>query len=283
MVRVSGCAGPRGASLAAVDGPPLFEPVDGAWMPSEAALGPWDPGALHGGPAAALVGRALETLPAPGPMAWSRVTLELLRPVPRAPLTVTAEVVRDGRRIQLAAATLRAGDVELCRATAWRVRRAGAPVTDVTPPDPPPGAPGDGRPRALPVSFGDAPTFGSVGVEARWVHGDWNLGPATVWMRLRLPVVAGERPTPLQRALALGDFGNGLSAVVPWDSHIFVNTELTVYLEREPAGEWLALDAVSRVDPAGTGLAESVLSDERGRVGRALQALYVDRRPPAPA
>jgi Thioesterase-like superfamily len=256
----------------------LFEPHGAGWAPTQLAIGPWDPDSLHGGPPAALLGRALEGLPAAGPMSFARVTVELLRPVPRAPLTVEAEVLRDGRRIQLAAARLHADGVELCRATGWRVRRAAAPVAEAAPPEPPPGAPEDGAPQPPPAPIAGAVTFGSHGTEARWLRGDWSLGPAVVWMRLAVPVVPGETPTPLQRALALGDFGNGVSAVVPWTTHVFVNTDLTVYLEREPEGEWIALDAVTRVDPAGAGVAESVLSDTRGRVGRALQALYVDRR-----
>jgi hypothetical protein len=256
----------------------LFEPRGETWEPTRLSIGPWDPAALHGGPSAALLGRALEALPPAGPMVFTRVTVELLRPVPRAPLTVGAEVLRDGRRIQLVVARVRADGVELCRATGWRVRRAPDPVADDAPPDPPPGAPEDGEDRGLPAPIAGLVTFGSHGVEARWVRGDWGLGPGTVWMRLAVPVVPGEEPTPLQRALALGDFGNGLSAAVPWTTHVFVNTDLTVYLEREPEGEWVALDAVTRVDPAGAGVAESVLSDTRGRVGRALQALYVDRR-----
>lgn len=257
---------------------PLFEPRGETWEPTQLAIGPWDPDALHGGPSAALLGRALEALPTAGPMVFTRVTVELLRPVPRAPLTVDAEVVRDGRRIQLVVGCLRAGGVELCRATGWRVRRAPEPVAEAAPPDPPPGAPADGEARELPPLIAEQVTFGSHGTEIRWARGDWGFGPGTVWMRLAAPIVPGEEPTPLQRALALGDFGNGLSSVVSWDTHVFVNPDLTVYLEREPEGEWLALDAVSRVDPAGAGVAESVLFDTRGRVGRALQALYVDRR-----
>jgi hypothetical protein len=78
--------------------------------------------------------------------------------------------------------------------------------------------------------------------------------------------------------LAAADFGNGISSVLDWSEHVFINPDLTVHLEREPEGEWIALDARTRIAPDGTGVAESVLSDERGRVGRAVQALLVDRR-----
>jgi hypothetical protein len=257
----------------------LFEPDREYFVPTELARGPWDPAALHGGPPAALIGRALEALAAPGPMAWVRVTLELLRPVPLAPLRVGARLARGGRRVQLATATLQAADgTELCRASAWRIRRAEAPVAEPPEVEPPPGDPEAARLVALPEGFDPRPMFSRHGIEARWVAGDWALGPATVWMRLRAPVVAGELPTPLQRTLALADFGNGVSAALPWTTHVFINPDLTLYLEREAEGEWLALDAVTRFDPDGAGVAESVLSDRRGRVGRALQGLYIARR-----
>lgn len=256
--------------------PSLFEPEGDAWSPTPLARGPWDPGALHGGPAAALVARELESIPPPGPMLTARLTLELLRPVPFAPLTVRAETVRPGRRVQLLAATLEAGGQLVCRALALRIRREPEPVAELPAPDLPPGAPGEGRDESLVGGLEDS--FGGTAVEHRWVSGGWGVGPGTLWMRLKADIIPDEEPSGLQRAAALADFGNGVAAAVPWETHQFINPDLTVYLEREPAGEWLALDAVTRADPAGTGVAESVLSDTRGRVGRGLQALYIARR-----
>ena len=94
-------------------------------------------------------------------------------------------------------------------------------------------------------------------------------------MRLTVPVVKGEDPSGAQRALAAADFGNGFSAVLDWDAWAFINPDLTVYLERDPVGEWIALDARTRLNGDGTGLAESVLFDQTGRVGRAVQALLI--------
>jgi hypothetical protein len=82
----------------------------------------------------------------------------------------------------------------------------------------------------------------------------------------------------LARALVAADFGNGVSRVLDFESHLFVNTDLTVHLHREPAGEWVLLDARTRVEEAGTGLAWSALSDERGPIGIAAQSLFVAAR-----
>ncbi len=104
------------------------------------------------------------------------------------------------------------------------------------------------------------------------------LGPATMWLRMRQPLVAGEEPTPLQRALVAADVGNGISAVLDYHSYVFINVDLTVHFERMPVGEWVCVDAVTRPQPTGIGTAESVLADQRGRIGRAAQSLLIEQR-----
>jgi hypothetical protein len=93
-----------------------------------------------------------------------------------------------------------------------------------------------------------------------------------------MPIVAGEDPSPLQRLVAAADFPNGISSELNWEEYVFINPDLTVYVEREPRGEWIGLDAQTRVVENGVGLAQAVLYDEQGRVGRSLQSLYVARR-----
>jgi hypothetical protein len=256
---------------------PLWTRDGSAWLPGDYTRGPWEPRALHAGPIAGLLARELENLPHAGPMRWTRMTVEVFRPVPFAPLELTAEVVRPGRRVEFAVASLTQQGTELCRASGWRIRQEAGALDGLPAPEPAP-APGPGEltddplPAVLPQE-----SFGAV-TGQRWVSGSWGVGPGTVWMRLAVPLVAGETPTPFQRAASLCDYGNGISAAVSWDEHVFVNTDLTLYLEREPDGEWLCLDARTRLEQAGTGVAESVLSDVRGRVGRSLQSLYAARR-----
>jgi hypothetical protein len=95
---------------------------------------------------------------------------------------------------------------------------------------------------------------------------------------MREPLVEGEEPTPLQRLLIAADVGNGISGAVDFRRFVFVNVDLTVQIERLPEGEWVCVDAVTMPRPSGIATAESVLSDERGRVGRALQSLIVASR-----
>jgi hypothetical protein len=198
--------------------------------------------------------------------------------VPLAPLTVAARVARPGRAVELVEAELsEAGGErrEIARARAWRLRPQEA-VPEIALDAPPPG-PEQGRD----VAFFD--TGRDVGyhtaMDYRFVEGAFlELGPAVVWLRMRQPLVEGEAPSPLVRVLAAADSGNGVSATLDYHSHVFINTDLIVHLVREPAGEWVCLDAITRVGPDGVGLAETVLSDERGRLGRATQTLLVRPR-----
>jgi hypothetical protein len=59
---------------------------------------------------------------------------------------------------------------------------------------------------------------------------------------------------------------------------LFINVDLTVVLQRDPAGEWLLLDAATTIGDRGTGVAETGLSDADGPCGRALQTLLVAPR-----
>ncbi len=254
---------------------PIFVSENGGFRPTELSRGPWSAESQHGGAPGALLAREIERT-APGDELFvTRLTVEFLRPVPLAPLTVGSGLARPGSRVQLVSASLRAGEVEVARATALRIRRTEQPVSEGTPAEPPPAGPGTVSPLQPPERF--ARTFVGA-MDQRFVTGGYGVGASVVWMRLRQPMVDDEPPSPLMRAVAAADFGNGVSATLDWDVHLFVNPDLTVYLDRAPSGEWVCLDARTRIDPFGTGVAESELYDERGRVGRSLQALYVDKR-----
>jgi acyl-coenzyme A thioesterase PaaI-like protein len=259
----------------------FIQEAEDRFLPTELARGPWDRDAQHGGAPAALIARAFEHMrddAGADPLAVVRLSYEFLRPVPLTPLTLTTAVARPGRRVQLLEASLRAGELEVCRASALRIRRADVAVPAPEPVPAPPRGPQE-SPAARTDVFDVAPMFARDGMEVRLARGDFGtIGPAFGWFRLRVPLVAGEETSPLQRLAAAGDFGNGISIAVDWRTHLFINPDLTIYVERLPEGEWVGLDAVTRLGTDGTGISDSVLHDARGRVGRAQQALYVAER-----
>jgi acyl-coenzyme A thioesterase PaaI-like protein len=264
----------------------------GRFIPTEQARGPWDPSALHGGAPAALVTTAFERMIGGSELRVARLGFELLRPIPQAPLTLATRVVRPGRRVQELAAELTAGaddDGEggevVCRASALCVQQIPAAVPaspasggsdqaaarEMAPPE-------DGTPERFALNDSTEASFASTAMEMRWLDDPRALGPARVWMRLRHPLLPGEPLTPLARLAATSDFGNGVSAALPFERFLFINADLTIHLQRPPRGEWIGLDARTLLPTGGTGLAESVLHDEHGPVGRAFQTLVVQPR-----
>jgi len=255
----------------------LFVASDGGYVPTALSTGPWDRNALHGGPVAALVAREIERAAGDDGKRIIRLTLELERPVPLALLTVTTDVVRAGGRIEVMDALVRYEGQVVTRARALRMREASFDMPELPPPATVPGP--DTVPTA-PFTDRGWTAFHSHAVEMRLLHGQpfSGAGVCTVWMRSTKPIISGEVMSPFQRAAALGDFGNGVSAAVDPETWLFINPDLTISAHRPPAGEWICLDARTSIDAAGVGMAQSALFDEQGEFGRAVQLLYVNPR-----
>lgn len=143
-----------------------------------------------------------------------------------------------------------------------------------------------GNPPEFPDAGGEEPFFPvpydigyHTAMEYRFAAGSFIApGPATCWMRMRVPLVDEEEPSPLARVLVAADSGNGVSSALDWRRYLFVNPDLTVHLHRYPTGEWVCLDARTSVDPDGIGMTETALYDRRGALGRAAQSLFVAQR-----
>jgi hypothetical protein len=240
------------------------------------AAGPWDPGMQHGSAPASLVVWAAEAIATPVPMRIARVTIDLMRPVPIAPLTLETEVLREGRKIQLCAIRLSAGNTVVVNATVLKVKLQAlalppeAVVPAVT-------LPGPEQAREEQPSFSTSPFV--AGVSMRAALGRFGVpGPGAIWYRVDRPMVEGAAISQSMRAVVAADFCNGTSAVLDFRQWTFLNADLTVSMAREPVGEWILLDAESWIGPDGAGLAMARLADERGYFGRAVQSLVIEKR-----
>ncbi len=138
--------------------------------------------------------------------------------------------------------------------------------------------PEDGEPVRFALNDSPQTSFAASEMEMRWLDDPALPGPGRVWMRMRHPLVAGEPLSALARLAGTADFGNGISASLAFDEFIFINADLTIHLQRQPRGEWIGIEARTLLHEGGTGLAEAVLHDLEGPVGRSFQALVVTRR-----
>ena len=88
-------------------------------------------------------------------------------------------------------------------------------------------------------------------MEWQWISGA--VDPARTGRGVDAPLVPllpGERMTPLQRLLACVDSASGASAALDPAEWNFLNTDLTVHVVRPPVGEWVCLDADTTLGPA---------------------------------
>ena len=271
---------------------PIFHRDGDRYVATALARGPWDPDSAHGGAPAALLAAAIDATPSLSPMQGTRLTYDLVRPVPLlTPLHLDIEVVREGRRIQVVDVRLTtAGDgTELVRCRALRIRT----TADLQLPEDRPRAaePLAALPETLPRL---APTPGLddegfwTAVDVRLISG--RLGDPGVgrgWFRVIAPLTdaptnaTGDATTaltltPLARVAACGDFGNGIGAPLPMGPFRYVNPDLTIDLHRLPVDEWVSLEARSVAEPQGVGLTTGTLGDRAGVLGTSLQSLFID-------
>ncbi len=242
--------------------------------------GPWDPQHQHAGPPIAMACRAIEAVARDhGLTHIGRLTANLLRPLPIGEMEIEVETDYAGRNAAHYSARLLGHGKELARFTALAQRETPLALPDALAGHPLPQAPAtpaDSLPDRMP--FGRQDTGYADLVENRVASGRFFRGPCAVWFRLRHPLVQGEDPSGYQRVAVAADSGNGISTVLGFATHSFVNSDLTINLLRRPVGEWICVDARTLLAPNGCGLAESRLFDEAGLIGRATQSLLVRER-----
>jgi len=245
-------------------------------LSSPNAAGPWNINMQHGSAPAALMVWAAESMPTPEPMQIARVTVDLMRPVPIAPMRLQSEVLRQGRKIQLCAVRLTAGDDVVAAATVLKVKAQALAlpqeVADIAVE-----FPGPDQARQEQPDFSGSPFV--RGVSMRAARGRFGVpGPGAIWYRVDWPLVEASPVSQAMRAVVAADFCNGTSAALDFRQWTFINADLTVSFARQPLGEWILLDAESWIGPDGAGLAMARLADQRGYFVRAVQSLVIERR-----
>jgi hypothetical protein len=243
---------------------------------SEFAAGPWGP-MQHGGAPSALVAWTAARIPTNVPMQISRISVDLLRPVPIAPLEIKTEVLREGRKIQLCSVILAHEGVPCVRASVLKIRQVEGESSEIHHEEPVE-LPGPEQGSERDHGMGRSNAF-ITGMTIRTVRGAFReIGPGAAWFRANRSIVDGEPNSPAMRAAMTGDFCNGLSSMLDWQRWTFINADLTISFARMPVGEWILLDAQTWLGGSGSGIAFAKLGDARGYFGRAIQSLVIEAR-----
>ncbi len=231
---------------------------------------------LHGRLLGGLAARALEEVYGDPGMQFARLTVDLFRNSPMLPITVDTELVRDGRRIRVADATIRTEQGVIGRAGAVLLRkgeqpggdRLVTPAWDESPPDGPPPADGAWTP---PFDL--------------WRLTEWGeRGRRRVWMRENRPLVDGEDVSPFVRAALAADFASPLSGMDSGGLQ-FINADYTLTLARLPEGEVIGMDATGHLSAEGVAAGQCTVHDAAGPVGYCVVTAIANptaiNRPPA--
>lgn len=261
------------------DTEPLYVRQGEAFVPTEYARGFWYDETQHGGPPAALLAKVLEEHEPDPDVFVCRTTIDL-KVVPMAPLVPVVRTIRSGRRVQVLEAALLAGEREVARALAMRMRRVDTPIDDLREyPAPRPPAVSEAHP---PEGFtsGERVMFPTHALELRMAGGaPGSEEPGWAWIRLLSPLVDGEETPPLARLLAVTDLGNAMRSTLDFSRYTFINPDQTVYIHRYPVSEWVCLETYAAQRDTGVGMSDTLLHDEEGTIGRVLQMQVIDARP----
>lgn len=259
----------------------LYARAGELFVPTEAGGSPWHPQLLHGGTATGLLGHAVAAL-VPAGFAVTRITMDLLRPVPKAPLAVRAEVARDGQRLKVIEVEVTHNGKTVCRASAVLARTQPVTLPDYAPVPaaPPPGPEGlplwsiqdmlDAKALAIPRGLH---TRVEVRSQQPWLERGRNMS----WLRLPVTIVEGEPLSPFVRACLLSDLGNGVAQLNLGNAAGMINADVTLALFRLPAGEWIGFDSVAQVQATGTGIVHSTLYDTTGSFGYVVQSVLTNQ------
>jgi hypothetical protein len=251
----------------------FFAPDGDGFMAQVHSTGPWSADFLHGGPPCALITRAFERA-LPDDFQLVRLTFELLRPVGFTKLTLKTEVDTAGANVRRGTTVLESDGKPLIRAQAIAFKKVLVEVELA--PETPPTLPATLTPYTFP--FFHVPVGYHTAMEGRFARGTVGQSPVAAWMRMKLPLLPGEKPSPFVRTVIAADSGNGVAQVVDYKNFTFINADLTLSLLRRPKGEWVCLEAHTMATRDGVGLSDTRLWDETGPIGRGCQGLVVRPR-----
>jgi hypothetical protein len=248
--------------------------ADGRFQPTRAGIGPWTADSLHGRLIVGLLGAEIERQYGDPDYMPARLTVDMYRLPDLSPVEVVVRVVKDGYRIKVIDAEFISGGASAGRATCQLLRKTQNPPGRVwTPPNwdvpRPADIPEPDDPRAAMRGMWTvrpiAGAFGEVGM------------PRRLWMAEVRDLVEGEPFTPFARVATAADFASPFAN--SGDQGLgYINSDITLYLHREPVGAWIGFDVTNHGATAGVAIGECALYDEAGAIGSASCTALAQKR-----
>ncbi|MCR5878948.1 thioesterase family protein [Phenylobacterium sp. J367] len=94
------------------------------------------------------------------------------------------------------------------------------------------------------------------------------VGPRKTWMAEVRELVEGRAWTPFSRVAVAADFASPFANA--GDKGLeYINSDVTVYLHREPVTAWVGFEVVNHGSTDGVAIGECFLYDEQGPIGSA--------------
>jgi hypothetical protein len=253
---------------------PFFRREGDSFLADPIANGPWDPSSLHGRVIIGLLAFAIEQQHGGAEFVPARLTVDMFRlPKLTAPIEVTTKAVREGLRIRLIEADFLSGGVAMARASCQLLRKGENPPGNIwSPPNWDVPAPKDIPP----------PTDPRLGMHGKWatrpiVGHMGSLGPRRLWMSEARELVEGAPLTPFVRVAVAADFASPFANAGDRGLSL-INSDVTLYLHRLPATEWIGLEVVNHHATDGVAIGECWLHDEKGAIGTSTVAALAQRK-----
>jgi hypothetical protein len=250
------------------------------FIPTSAAQGYWQKNTLSGSAAASLLGFVIERAFCAPDWVPVRLSIDMVRMPPAAPLTVVTQVLHQSGRLRLVEARLIADGQVQTRAVCQIVRHATqpdnpvwqspawpAPHPDTLPPQshwrwdmrPIPATDPRFQRDSLPLGRadqGNPPVLGQLAAPSA----------RQAWLKMDMEIVAGHPLSRFGMLITTADFASPLTHSSEFGID-FVNTDFTIHLHRLPQGEWLGYELVGHSSAQGIAVGQAAIHDLQGPLG----------------
>lgn len=250
---------------------PFFRKENDRFIPTRAGVGPWNPNSLHGRVIIGLLGSEIERRHGSPEYMPARLTVDMYKLPDLSPVEIVTRTIKDGYRIKVIDAEFISGGESAGRATCQLLRRTENAAGNVWKRDP-----WDAPPPSSIEPPADKPMRGMW--DMRPISGRFGgTGPRKTWMAEVRELVEGEPLTPFVRVAVAADFASPFAHA--GDQGLgYINTDVTVYLHREPVGEWIGFESLTHGATDGVAVGDCLLHDEDGPIGSASCAALAQKR-----